>query len=65
MHLETRASKKKDFEFDILIRIDATKDRVLHIVKALKANSVHDINILAEEKISIKGILIATQYFVI
>lgn len=53
--METRASKKKDFEFDILIRINATKDRVLHIIKALKANSVQDINILAEEKISIKG----------
>ncbi|XP_054721981.1 tyrosine 3-monooxygenase-like [Uloborus diversus] len=54
VHLETRTSKKKDFMFDILVRVDATKDRVLHIIKALKANSVQDINILVEEKISIK-----------
>ncbi|PRD21716.1 UNVERIFIED_CONTAM: ple [Trichonephila clavipes] len=54
LHLETRTSKKKDFDFDIMVRINATKDRVLHIIKALRANSVHDINILIEEKISIK-----------
>ncbi|GFS51481.1 tyrosine 3-monooxygenase [Nephila pilipes] len=54
LHLETRTSKKTDFDFDIMVRINATKDRVLHIIKALKANSVHDINILIEEKISIK-----------
>ncbi|GFR30364.1 tyrosine 3-monooxygenase [Trichonephila clavata] len=54
LHLETRTSRKKDFDFDIMVRINATKDRVLHIIKALKANSVHDINILIEEKISIK-----------
>ncbi|KFM74226.1 Tyrosine 3-monooxygenase, partial [Stegodyphus mimosarum] len=55
VHLETRASKKKEFAFDILVRLDATKDKILHIIKDLKAaNSVEDINILVEEKISIK-----------
>lgn len=48
-------SKKKEFDYDILIKINATKDKVFQIIKALKANSVQDISILVEEKINIKG----------
>ncbi|KAG8183468.1 hypothetical protein JTE90_002850 [Oedothorax gibbosus] len=54
VHLETRASKKKEFDFDILVSVNATKDKVFQIIKTLKANSVQDISILVEEKINIK-----------
>nr|XP_042906248.1 tyrosine 3-monooxygenase-like isoform X2 [Parasteatoda tepidariorum] len=54
LHFESRASKKENYEFDVLIRLDTTKDKMLNIIKALKANSVQDISILLEEKISIK-----------
>lgn len=53
--METRSSPKKGIPFDVFVQIEAPKEKLLNLIKTLKANSIQEVSILRDEKISIKG----------
>ncbi|KAG1689101.1 Tyrosine 3-monooxygenase [Nymphon striatum] len=56
-HLETRCSQKKSGQFDVLCRLMISRPDLITILKTLKQSSaIHEIVILSEGKVSIKGI---------
>lgn len=55
-HLETRPNKNQPTQFDVLIKVDMTRQSLLQLIKSLRqASSLESVTLLSEENISVKN----------
>lgn len=55
-HLETRASKQAGIQFDILVRVDMSRQNLLLLIRSLRQSaSLGGVTLLADNSVSIKG----------
>ena len=55
-HLETRESKEPGMQFDILVRVDMSRQNLLLLIKSLRQSaSLAGVTLLADNSVSIKG----------
>jgi tyrosine 3-monooxygenase len=55
-HLETRASKQLGMQFDILVRVDMSRQNLLLLIRSLRQSaSLGGVTLLTDNSVSIKG----------
>jgi hypothetical protein len=55
-HLETRASKQMGMQFDILVKVDMSRQNLLLLIRSLRQSaSLGGVTLLADNSVSIKG----------
>lgn len=55
-HIESRQSKTSGAQTDVLVKVELTREALLHLMKVFRqSSSLVDVNILNENQISIKG----------
>jgi hypothetical protein len=55
-HLETRVSKQAGMQFDILVRVDMSRQNLLLLIRSLRQSaSLAGVTLLADNSVSIKG----------
>jgi hypothetical protein len=55
-HLETRASKQVGMQFDILVKVDMSRQNLLLLIRSLRqSSSLGGVTLLADNSVSIKG----------
>lgn len=55
-HLETRPNKNNPNQFDVLIKVDMSRQSLLQLIKSLRqASSLENVTLLSEENISVKN----------
>lgn len=56
VHLETRPNRANSTQFDVLVKVDMSRQSLLQLIKALRqASSLESVNLLAEDNISVKN----------
>jgi hypothetical protein len=55
-HLETRAAKQPGIQFDILVRVDMSRQNLLLLIRSLRqSTSLGGVTLLADNSVNIKG----------
>ncbi|GLV33710.1 pale [Carabus blaptoides fortunei] len=56
VHLETRPNKAQSTQFDVLVKVDMSRQSLLQLIKSLRqSSSLESVSLLAEEGISVKS----------
>lgn len=56
VHLETRPNKAQPTQFDVLVKVDMSRQSLLQLIKSLRqSSSLESVTLLAEEGISVKN----------
>lgn len=56
VHLETRPSKTEGMQFDILLRLDMSRQNLLLLIRSLRQSaSLGEVSLLADNSVSVKG----------
>lgn len=56
MHLESRPSKTEGMQYDILVKVDMSRQNLLLLIRSLRQSaSLGDVTLLADNSVSVKG----------
>lgn len=56
VHLETRPNKNQPTQFDVLVKVDMSRQSLLQLIKSLRqSSSLGSVTLMAEDNISVKN----------